>query len=105
MEQDTGATLSALRVDGGASANNFLMQFQADILGRETVRPVVRETTALGAACLAGLAVGFWKSLDEIEAAWVKDRSFTPILPEKNRLAALHGWDKAVGRAGSWAEV
>ena len=105
MEQDTGATLSALRVDGGASANNFLMQFQADILGRETVRPVVRETTALGAACLAGLAVGFWNSLDEIEAAWVKDRSFTPALPEENRKAALRGWDKAVGRSGNWAEV
>ena len=104
MEQDTGLQLSALRVDGGASANNFLMQFQADILGKQTVRPVVRETTALGAACLAGLAVGFWGSREEIRAAWTEDRTFTPAMSEADRKAALGGWEKAVGRSGHWAE-
>ena len=104
MEQDTGLKLSALRVDGGASANNFLMQFQADVLARNTVRPVVRETTALGAACLAGLAVGFWSSREEIRAAWTEDRTFTPAMSEADRKAALGGWEKAVGRAGHWAE-
>ena len=104
MEQDTGLKLSALRVDGGASANNFLMQFQADVLARNTVRPVVRETTALGAACLAGLAVGFWSSREEIRAAWTEDRTFTPAMSEADRKAALGGWQKAVGRAGHWAE-
>ena len=104
MEQDTGLQLSALRVDGGASANNFLMQFQADVLGKRTVRPVVRETTALGAACLAGLAVGFWSSREEIRAAWTEDRTFTPAMSEADRKAALGGWEKAVGRAGHWAE-
>ena len=104
MEQDTGLQLSALRVDGGASANNFLMQFQADVLGKRTVRPVVRETTALGAACLAGLAVGFWGSREEIRAAWTEDRSFVPAMSEADRKAALGGWQKAVGRSGHWAQ-
>ena len=104
MEQDTGIRLSALRVDGGASANNFLMQFQADILGSRTVRPVVRETTALGAACLAGLAVGFWGSQDEIRAAWEEDRTFEPAMEEATRAKYLGEWKKAVGRAGSWIE-
>ena len=80
------------------------MQFQADVLARNTVRPVVRETTALGAACLAGLAVGFWSSREEIRAAWTEDRTFTPAMSEADRKAALGGWEKAVGRAGHWAE-
>jgi len=104
MEQDTGIRLSALRVDGGASANNFLMQFQADILNSRTVRPVVRETTALGAACLAGLAVGFWASQDEIRAAWEEDRTFEPTMEEAVRAKYLAEWKKAVGRAGNWIE-
>lgn len=104
MEQDTGIALRALRVDGGASANDFLMQFQADILGLETVRPVVRETTALGAACLAGLAVGFWSSQEEIHHFWEKERSFLPQMDEKTREKSLRLWKKAVTRAGGWAE-
>jgi len=102
MEQDTGIPLSALRVDGGASANNFLMQFQADILNSKTVRPVVRETTALGAACLAGLAVGFWKSQDEIRAAWEEDRTFEPVMDKATREKYCSEWKKAVERAGNW---
>src|SRR5213079_2923482 len=78
MESDAGEPLRELRVDGGASVNNFLMQFQADILGRPIVRPVDVETTALGAAYLAGLAVGFWKSVEEIESFWRADRRFDP---------------------------
>ncbi|MEA4965140.1 MAG: glycerol kinase GlpK [Oscillospiraceae bacterium] len=104
MERDTGVALNALRVDGGASANNFLMQFQADILGRETVRPVVRETTALGAACLAGLAVGFWSSREDIRGAWSEERRFAPGMDEETRTRSLHLWEKAVSRAKNWAE-
>jgi len=103
MEQDTGIRLSALRVDGGASANNFLMQFQADILGQRTVRPMVRETTALGAACLAGLAVGFWRSQEEIRDAWTEDRTFVPAMGENDRARCLQSWQKAVARAKDWA--
>ena len=104
MEQDTGLRLSALRVDGGASANDFLMQFQADILGAAAVRPVVRETTALGAACLAGLAVGFWQSRDEIRVAWTEDRRFAPAMDEALRAKYLREWQRAVARAEGWVE-
>lgn len=82
MEQDTGLPLAELRVDGGASRDRFLMQFQADILDKPVRRPMIRETTALGAAYLAGLAVGVWDSLDEIRAQWTLDRLYQPQMEE-----------------------
>jgi glycerol kinase len=102
IRQDSGINLSVLRVDGGASANNFLMQFQADILGSEVSRPRIVETSALGAAYLAGLAVGFWKNLEELSAEWAEDRRFTPAMREENRERLYAGWKKAVGRASGW---
>ena len=99
MERDAGLPLRELRVDGGASANNFLMQFQADIIGRTLRRPMIRETTALGAAYLAGLATGVWRDLDDIRSQWTLDRLYEP---ERTRLRA--GWHKAVERARGWAE-
>ena len=104
MEKDTGLPLSALRVDGGASRDAFLLQFQADILDRPVLRPVIRETTALGAACLAGLAVGVWKDREEIRALWKEDARFSPALPAPRREELLRGWHKAVGRSLDWAE-
>jgi glycerol kinase len=104
MEKDTGARLSELKVDGGASRDTFLMQFQADIMGGKILRPVIRETTALGAAFLAGLAVGFWKDQNEIRSAWKEDAAFTPAMPEEKRETLLAGWHKAVGRSRAWAE-
>ncbi len=104
MEKDSGIKLSTLKVDGGAVKNNFLMQFQADILGVPVERPVVSETTALGAAYLAGLAVGYWSSKEEIAEKWAIDRKFQPEmgLEEKEKLFA--GWKKAVERALKWEE-
>jgi glycerol kinase len=99
MEADAGAPLEELRVDGGASANNFLMQFQADILGRRLVRPADIETTALGAAYLAGLATGFWSSCAEVESFWRADRVFEPMMPESQRKELFDGWCTAVSRA------
>lgn len=104
MENDLGEQVSSLRVDGGASANNFLMQFQADILDTEVLRPECIETTALGAAYLAGLAVGFWKDKDEIRQNWTLSRTFTPSMDEERRSKLLAGWHKAVGRSFSWAD-
>ena len=104
MEKDTGLPLSALRADGGASRDAFLLQFQADILDRPVLRPVIRETTALGAACLAGLAVGVWKDREEIRALWKEDARFSPALPASRREELLRGWHKAVGRSLDWAE-
>src|SRR6185312_9011924 len=103
MQKDGAITLSELRVDGGATANNLLMQFQADVLGVPVVRPKVLETTALGAAYLAGLAVGYWKSDADVVANWRVDRRFEPTMP-RERVAELRaGWDKAVARATGWA--
>jgi len=96
MEDDSGIQLSALKVDGGAVVNNFLMQFQADILGARVLRPVVAETTALGAATLAGLAVGFWKDKEEIRASWKLERQFSPAMTEVLRQERYAGWKKAV---------
>ena len=93
-----------MRVDGGAVANNFLMQFQADILGAPVQRPAVTETTALGAAYLAGLATGFWKSQDEIAGQWRLERSFEPAMSADQREALYAGWQRAVERARRWAE-
>jgi glycerol kinase len=104
MGKDTGACLKNLKVDGGASANNFIMQFQADICGIDIVRPVIRETTALGAACLAGLAVGFWKSTDEVKSNWKRDAVFSPVMDETRRKNLVTLWHKAVGRSLGWAE-
>lgn len=104
MQQDSGIELAALKVDGGACANNFLMQFQADIIHAPVLRPVCIETTALGAAYLAGLAVGYWSDQDEIVANWAASRTFEPSMEEDTRAALLKGWDKAVGRTLQWAE-
>ena len=104
MEEDTGIRLRELRVDGGASANNFLMQFQADIVGRTIRRPMIRETTALGAAYLAGLATGVWSSLDDIRAQWTLDKLYEPAMLEEQRQRLQAGWQKAVQRAKDWTE-
>ena len=104
MEQDTGIPLKVLRADGGASANNFLMQFQSDITGRTIVRPMIRETTALGAAYLAGLATGLWSGKEDIRRQWTLDKRYEPAIGKAERERLLRGWDKAVGRAMHWAE-
>ena len=104
IEEDAGVRFSELKVDGGASANDFLMQFQADIINRPVVRPVIRETTALGAAYLAGLAVRFWENLAELKAMEKIERTYLPDMPEEKRLRLLKGWRKAVGRAKDWIE-
>jgi len=93
-----------LRVDGGASRNDLLMQMQADFLGVPVVRPGVTETTALGAAYLAGLAIGFWASADELAAQWVVDRRFEPRLGDAARSAKLTRWREAVSRSRAWAQ-
>jgi len=103
MEIDSKIKLKALRVDGGACANNLLMQFQADMLGTNVERPKIVETTALGAAYLAGLGVGFWKMAD-IEKGWQVDRSFQPNMVEADRRAKYEGWQKAVKRCMAWEE-
>jgi glycerol kinase len=103
MESECGLTLPELRVDGGAAANDLLMQIQADILGREVVRPAVTETTALGAAYLAGLAVGFWKGQDELASNWRVDRRFEPRMEASQREQLYEGWKRAVERAKGWA--
>ena len=98
MRRDAGISLRSLKVDGGASRNNLMMQFQADILGTDVVRPVVTETTALGAAYLAGLAVGFWGSIDELKAQWQAERVFTPSAPPESVSRAVEGWKEAISR-------
>ncbi len=102
MHQDSGAQLSELRVDGGASNNNTMMQFQADILGVPVVRPQITETTALGAAYLAGLAVGYWQSTDEITAQWKVDRRFEPNMSADERASRMATWKRAVQRSMEW---
>ena len=102
MEKDSGIMLKALKVDGGAAVNNFLMQFQADILNVPVHRPQVLETTALGAAYLAGLAVGFWKDMEEIKRNWAVDRAFTVQMDEAARTQRYAGWQKAIRRAMNW---
>lgn len=102
MEQDSGIEMKQLRVDGGAVANNFLMQFQSDILDTEVVRPTVVESTAAGLAYLAGLAVGFWKSTDELKDKVSVDRVYAPSMSDEDRLKLYDGWKKAVVRSQSW---
>ena len=104
MKKDSGLPLSTLRVDGGASRNNMLMQCQANVLGVPVERPMITETTALGAAYLAGLAVGFWDSEEEVSTLWKLDRRFEPAMDEERRAELLHNWHRAVGRAANWIE-
>lgn len=104
MEEDSGISLKTLKVDGGAVENNFLMNFQADILGVPVHRPKTIETTALGAAYLAGLAVGYWESKDEIKKRWSVDRVFSPSMEEDEKEKLYRGWRKAIGRSVSWEE-
>jgi glycerol kinase len=104
MEADAGISIGELRVDGGASANNLLMQFQADLLGVDAVRPRITETTALGAAYLAGLAIGYWKSTDEVRSQWQLDRRFSPSLPADQVQQCIAGWQRAVRAAKAWAD-
>ena len=104
MEQDSGIPITELKVDGGACANDFLMQFQSDILDCKVQRPICIETTALGAAYLAGLAVGYWESLEDIRSNWAIDRVFEPHMADDTRKKLLSGWQKAVQCAILWGE-
>lgn len=104
MEKDAGMKLSELKVDGGASRNNLMMQFQADILGTKVIRPKVTETTAMGACYLAGLATGYWSSIDEIRRQWAADKVFEPLAPAEKVLALKEGWADAIRRTLSGKE-
>ena len=104
MEKDAGIKIAELRVDGGASVNNLLMQFQADITGATVMRPKVRETTALGAACLAGLATGVWRGLETLKNKWAIDAAFGPNMPDAEVKRLCRGWARAVEYAKGWAE-
>ncbi|MDU0457838.1 MAG: glycerol kinase GlpK [Geobacteraceae bacterium] len=104
MEADAGTPLAELRVDGGATANDLLMQFQADLLGCPVVRPQVRETTALGAAYLAGLAVGYWQDRNEIGRLWRAERSFTPAMGRERASELRHDWSRALDRSKGWVQ-
>lgn len=104
-EMETFTQVRELRVDGGATENDFLMQFQADILGKRVVRPVVKETTAMGAAFLAGIAVGFWNGLKEVRDVWRAEKVFTPRMGEEERRRLYSAWREAVRRAMGWAKV
>ena len=104
MEEDAGVPLTGLKVDGGASANNFLMKFQANLMNTQVFRPKCIETTALGAAYLAGMAVGYWKDRDEIKENWQLGRTFTPELDDKTRNELMKGWHRAVRCAILWAD-
>ncbi len=104
MEQDSGVKVTTLKVDGGMALNDFLMQLQADILGTPVVRPTVSEATALGAAYAAGLATGFWSSLEELRRNWRVDRTWQPRSTPEQRAAGRAGWKKAVERTRAWEE-
>ena len=105
MSSDYGQAPVSLRVDGGASANRFLMQFQADIMNLQVQRPAVLETTALGAALLAGLGARLFSSLSETAAGWHVQDSFSPVMPEKERSRLLRGWNRAVRTAEFWSDL
>jgi glycerol kinase len=105
MEADSGISIAELRVDGGATVNNQLMQFQSDILNTKVVRPKVTETTALGAAYLAGLAIGYWKNVEEIQQQWQVDKSFSPVMDEGKRNELVKGWQRAVKASIAWADA
>jgi glycerol kinase len=104
MEADAGINITELRVDGGATVNNGLMQFQSDILHCKVVRPRITETTALGAAYLAGLAVGYWKNIEEIQQQWQVDKTFSPQMETSKANELLNGWQRAVKASIAWAE-
>ena len=105
MEADSGIAIKELRVDGGATANNLLMQFQSDLLKTKVVRPTVVETTALGAAYLAGLAVGYWNSMEDIQQQWQMERVFSPTMSDDKRNELSQGWRRAINTAVSWSEL
>jgi glycerol kinase len=105
MAADSGVALGELRVDGGVTANSLCMQLQADILGVAVSRPVVAETTALGAAYAAGLATGFWRDVDELRANWKQDRRWEPSWSDRRRIDGYAGWRKAVQRTLDWVDV
>ncbi len=104
MEADAGMHIKEVRVDGGATVNNQLMQFQSDILGSNVIRPVVTETTALGAAYLAGLAVGYWSDMQELEQYWQKERTFEPIMTEEERTRLSNQWQRAINAVQAWTK-
>jgi glycerol kinase len=105
MEADAGISIAELRVDGGATVNNQLMQFQSDILNTKVVRPKITETTALGAAYLAGLAVGYWKNVSDIQEQWQVDKQFSPVMDDGKRNELVNGWQKAVKASIAWADA
>lgn len=104
MEADSNIEITSLKVDGGASANNFLMQTQADIVNVPVIRPQLVETTAMGAAYLAGLAVGYWANKEDVIKNWTSDCIFKPLIDEKDRERRIKGWNKAVKYAYGWAK-
>ena len=104
MEADSGIDIKELRVDGGGTVNNLLMQFQSDILNTAVVRPVITETTALGAAYLAGLAIGYWKNMEDIQNQWQIDKTFTPIMNDAERIVLTKAWQRSVKAAKAWAD-
>jgi len=104
MQADSGITVKELRVDGGATSNNFLMQFQSDILNTKVIRPKITETTAMGAAYLAGLAVGFWKNMEEIQSQWQVDTVFESVIDDSKRKEAAANWKRAIGATQFWAD-
>jgi glycerol kinase len=104
MKDDAGIEIKELRVDGGATCNNLLMQFQADLLGVSVVRPKVSETTALGAAFLAGLAVGFWRDRSELGRLWQAEQTFTPSMDRGRAAELLSLWSRALERAKGWEQ-
>ena len=104
MEEDAGCKIKDLKVDGGASRNGLLMQFQSDIIGANVIRPIISETTALGAAFLAGLAVGFWKNKEEIESSFYISEEYEPRIEAEERDKLYKGWKRAVERVKGWEE-
>ena len=104
MKADSGIALSALKVDGGASANNFLMQTQADVINAPVNRPQCVETTAMGAAYLAGLAVGYWESKEAVIRNWIIGQTFKPTIEKEKRETMIKGWNKAVKYSYNWAK-
>jgi glycerol kinase len=104
MQRDAGITLAELRVDGGAARNNLLMQLQADILGTRVVRPRVTETTALGAAYLAGVAVGYWQDVEEVASQWAAERVFEPQATDAWRTELRQRWQRGIERAKGWVQ-
>ena len=102
MEKECKSKIKNLKADGGASRNNFLMQFQSDICNIKVSRPIITETTALGAAYLAGIAVGFWKDKEELSSSWFEGKSYSPNMEEEERKKLYNKWKKAVERAKEW---